>query len=166
MIKQFETDIIKDLEHKKLHITREFNAPASLVWRTWTEPELLDKWWAPKPYKAITKSMNFKEEGFWHYYMLGPEGDKHWCRFDYENIKVNHSYSGLDAFCDEEGIPNMEHPRMHWDNTFNDQDGITLVNIEITFGSVEAIEKIIEMGFKEGFTMAHGNLDELLENLK
>jgi len=52
------THFTKDLENKRLHVTRYFNAPLELVWSTWTKPELLEQWWAPKPYKAITKSMD------------------------------------------------------------------------------------------------------------
>ena len=53
-------------------------------------------------------------------------------------------------------------PRMHWENEFSETPNGTKVTVEITFSSEEQLEKIIEMGFKEGFTMAHGNLDELL----
>lgn len=166
MIKQFETEIIKDLNNKKLLVTREFNAPVEMVWRAWTEPELLDQWWAPKPYQAITISMDFREGGLWRYDMKGPDGDKHHCRCDYDIIKVNHSFSGKDGFCDADGNLNNEFPGMYWQTHFGDKEGITLVNIEISFDTIEDLEKIVEMGFKEGFTMAHGNLDELLETLK
>ncbi len=47
-----ETIISKDLANKKLHITRHFTAPIEKVWKAWTESELLDKWWAPRPWKA------------------------------------------------------------------------------------------------------------------
>jgi uncharacterized protein YndB with AHSA1/START domain len=41
--------IDKDLDNKKMTITRGFNAPVADVWRAWTKSELLDQWWAPKP---------------------------------------------------------------------------------------------------------------------
>lgn len=84
-----KTEITKDLANKKLHITRIFDAPRNMVWKAWTEPEWLDRWWAPLPYQTKTKSMDFKEGGFWLYYMLSPEGDKHWCRLDYLTIFKN-----------------------------------------------------------------------------
>ena len=46
--------IDKDLDNKKMTITRGFDAPVADVWRAWTESELLDQWWAPKPWKAET----------------------------------------------------------------------------------------------------------------
>ena len=55
---------------------------------------------------------------------------------------------------------------MEWENTFSASGSGTLVRIELTFETEEDLEKIVEMGFKEGFTAAHGNLDELLEKTK
>ncbi|NEU07753.1 SRPBCC domain-containing protein [Flavihumibacter sp. R14] len=154
--------ISKDLANKKILVVREFDAPLEKVWRAWTDSELLDQWWAPKPWKANTKSMDFREGGRWLYYMAGPDGERHYCRFDYETIDGPRSYTGADAFCDEEGNDIGELPNMHWNTKFSETATGTKVEVEISFSSKEDLEKIIEMGFKEGFTAAHGNLDELL----
>jgi uncharacterized protein YndB with AHSA1/START domain len=42
-----KTSIVKDLKAKTILVAREFDAPLSLVWRAYTESELLDKWWGP-----------------------------------------------------------------------------------------------------------------------
>jgi uncharacterized protein YndB with AHSA1/START domain len=157
-----ETKIEKHPSGTKLIVTRTFNAPVAKVWRAWTEKELLDQWWAPKPWKTETKELNFTEGGHWLYAMAGPDGEKHWCRFDYKTIETQKNYSGADAFCDENGVPNSDFPSMNWFNQFIDANNTTDVTVEITFDSAESLEKIVEMGFKEGFTMAHSNLDELL----
>jgi len=162
MIINKETIYTKDLENKKIKVTREFDAPVEKVWRAWTEKELLDQWWAPRPWKAVTQSMNFSNGGTWLYYMEGPDGSRHYCRVDYKSISTNKSYELLDAFCDEKGNINTEFPSMNWKVVFNKADDGTKVDVEITFSSVEDLEKIIEMGFKEGFAAAHNNLDELL----
>jgi len=157
-----ETIYTKDAASKKIKVVRDFDAPPEDVWRAWTEKELLDQWWAPKPWKANTQSMDFRAGGTWLYYMEGPDGSRHYCRADYETIVPNKSYSGLDAFCDENGTINSEFPRMHWQVLFNRSANGTKVEVEITFASEADMEKIIEMGFKEGFAAAHTNLDELL----
>ena len=162
MILQKETIFTKDLTSKKIRVTREFDAPVEQVWKAWTESELLDQWWAPKPWKANTVSMDFRNGGSWLYYMEGPDGTRHYCRADYKSINTTKSYEGLDAFCDEEGNINTEFPRMNWKVEFSKSNTGTKVDVEITFTSVEDLEKIIEMGFKEGFAAAHTNLDELL----
>lgn len=162
MILQKETIFTQDLTNKKIKVTREFDAPVEQVWKAWTESGLLDQWWAPKPWKANTLSMDFRDGGVWLYYMEGPDGTRHYCRADYKTIRTNKGYEGLDAFCDEKGNINTELPRMHWMVEFNKANAGTKVEVEITFASVEELEKIVEMGFKEGFAAAHNNLDELL----
>lgn len=157
-----ETVFTKDIANKKIIVTREFDAPVEKVWKAWTESKLLDQWWAPKPWQTHTQSMDFREGGSWLYYMEGPDGSRHYCRADYETVVPNKSYSGLDAFCDENGKVNTEFPRMHWKTEFSPLDNRTKIRVEITYTSVEDMEKIIEMGFKEGFAAAHANLDELL----
>jgi len=157
-----ETIYSKDASNKKLKVEREFDAPIEQVWKAWTQPELLDQWWAPKPWKANTKSMDFREGGRWFYYMEGPDGTRHYCKVDYKTIVPNQSFSGFDGFCDEHGETNTELPGMGWKCVFTAVDATTRVEVEVTFASEEDLNKIVEMGFKEGFAAAHANLDELL----
>lgn len=164
MIATKDTVFTKDEANKKIIVVREFDAPVETVWKAWTQSDLLDQWWAPKPWQARTLSMDFRDGGTWLYYMEGPDGSRHYCRADYEKIVTNKSYSGLDAFCDEKGNINTEFPRMHWGVEFSKSGKTTKVEITITYQSQEDMEKIMEMGFKEGFTAALGNLDELLAN--
>ena len=77
-----QTTITKDLANKKIIVTREFDAPIEDVWKAWTERNILDEWWAPKPWKARTKSMEFKPGGRWLYAMVGPNGEEHWVVLD------------------------------------------------------------------------------------
>jgi uncharacterized protein YndB with AHSA1/START domain len=157
-----QTEITKDEANKKLFVVRDFEAPIDLVWKAWTDSKILDKWWAPKPWQARTQSMDFREGGSWLYSMVGPEGEQSFCRCDYFTIIPEQQFSGDDMFCDEKGNKNTEFPIMHWKVEFFEAEGGTRVQVEITFDSIEDLEKIVEMGFKEGFTAAHGNLDELL----
>lgn len=166
MIATKEAIFTKDEANKTMSIVRDFDAPVELVWKCWTEPELMDKWWAPKPWKAVTQSQDFRDGGTWRYYMEGPDGTRHYCLANFEKIVPNKSYSALDAFCDENGVINTEFPRMHWDLQFNKAGKTTKVEIMIKFEKLEDMQKILEMGFKEGFSMAHGNLDELLASLQ
>lgn len=146
-----------------VHVKREFDAPLDLVWDAWTKPELLDQWWAPKPYQNKTKSMDFREGGCWLYVMVSPENDMHWCKNDYLKITLKKSYTGLDAFCDEHGHVNTDMPRTQWTNTFSEAGNSTFVTITATYESLADLEKVIDLGFKEGFTMALENLDQYLE---
>jgi PhnB protein len=81
-------NFIINKENNTVNVEREFAANLDRVWDAWTKPEILDQWWAPKPYKAVTKSMDFREGGMWFYYMLSPENQKHWCKNNYQKIQV------------------------------------------------------------------------------
>jgi len=162
---EMKTQFSRDLPNKKMTVVREFAAPVDQVWKAWTTPELLDQWWAPLPFKAVTVSMNLKEGGRWFYYMLGPQGEKHHCCIDYKKIQTGKMFSGMDAFCDEKGNLNLEFPRMEWETRFLPSPSGTRVEVQIQFASEADLLKIAEMGFQEGFTMAHGNLDLLLASL-
>ncbi len=155
----------KDMTAKTMTVEREFSAPRSKVWKAFTKSEILEQWFAPKPWKAGTVSFDFSEGGHWHYYMAGPEGEKHFARFDYETIDAEKSYTGQDRFCDENGTGNENLPSIHWNTEFSDAGDTTKVKVTMTFASVEDIEKIIAMGFEEGLSMGYGNLDELLPSL-
>jgi uncharacterized glyoxalase superfamily protein PhnB/uncharacterized protein YndB with AHSA1/START domain len=156
-------DFIVNKENNTVNVTREFAANRELVWEAWTNPEILDQWWAPKPYRTETKSMDFREGGRWLYAMISPENEAHWCKNDYHKIVHQSMFSGLDAFCDENGTVNTEMPRTLWTNVFTENDNTTLVTITARYDQLSDLEKVIEMGFQEGFTMALENLDQYIE---
>ena len=155
--------IDKDMVNKKITITREFEAPLDLVWRTFSEGELLDEWWAPEPWKAKTKTMKFEVGGSWIYAMMGPDGSKHFSRVDFKKIVPLKSIESTDCFCDESGNPNLGFPTMYWRKEFESAGEITRVIVRISFEKEADIKTIVEMGFEAGFTAALGNLDRYLE---
>src|SRR5690554_8061370 len=69
-------DFTIDRKNNRIQVTREFNAGRQLVWDAWTQAEMLDQWWAPKPYLAETKSLDLRVGGTWLYAMVGPEGSR------------------------------------------------------------------------------------------
>ena len=156
-----KTIFSKDLTSKKIFVTREFAAPLELPWKAWTDKDVLDKWWAPKPWKAETKKMDFKEGGHWLYAMVGPAGEKHWAIAEYKKIVPLKMFIGLDSFCDENGNKMPQPPGMDWKVEFEKTSTGTKVSVEITFASEKDLQTIVELGFQEGFSMAHDNLDEL-----
>jgi len=156
-------DFSIDRENKEIHVQREFVASLKLIWDAWTKPEMLDEWWAPKPYKTRTKSMDFRVGGSWIYSMVSPENTQ-WCKIEFKKIEVRKSFVVLNGFCNEDGVINPESPLMEWNNSFSERGGITLLDVVIRFENISDLEKIVAWGFKEGFTKALGNLDEYLED--
>lgn len=166
MIKNLAFDFIVDKANHTITVKREFDAPVALVWDAYTKSEILDQWWAPKPWKARTKFMDFKEGGHWHYAMVGPEGEEHWAWADFQNIVPQKKYTGLDAFADADGNINKKMPQSKWNLSFTDKGEVTLVESYITYGDLAQLEETLKMGFKEGLAMAMENLDDLLPQLK
>jgi uncharacterized protein YndB with AHSA1/START domain len=155
-----------DKQKKRIVVQREFAATRDKVWAAWTRQDLLDRWWAPSPWKARTGSMDFSEGGYWLYAMVGPEGEEHWARADYQTISPPDSFTAKDSFCDADGNIDDTLPKNYWNVRFIDQNETTLVEIELSFESLEDLEKIIEMGFQEGFTSGLENLDRLLGTVR
>ena len=148
---------------KTVFVTKEFDAELSLVWDAFTKQEILDQWWAPKPYLSKTKFMDFKVGGRRFYAMVSPEGQENWQIQKYTSISPKTNFKYFSAFADKDENPEL--PGSHWDYTFREQDGKTKVSITIYNESLARMEKMIEMGFTEGFKMSMNNLENLLATL-
>jgi uncharacterized protein YndB with AHSA1/START domain len=156
-------DFTLDKATKKVFITREFDAELSLVWDAFTKKEILDQWTAPAPFVAKTKYMNFEVGGKRFYAMVSPEGQERWAIQEYTSISPKTNFKLFNAFADKDESPQL--PGSDWDYNFSEQNGTTKVSITIYNESLERLEKMIEMGFKEGYTVTLKNLEELLATL-
>ena len=164
-----------DSSTSTVFVDKEFAAELSLVWDAFTKQEVLDQWWAPKPLISKTKYMDFRVGGRRFYAMVNPDGvEIGWQIFNYTSITPKSNFKCLSVFADKDETPHL--PYTNWDLTFSEHPDIhrghpdgyrgTKVSISIYFESLEELEKMIEMGFKEGFTMTLNELGSLLETLK
>lgn len=156
-------DFTVDKAAKTVVITREFAAELSLVWDAFTKAELLDQWVAPKPFTAKTKHANFEVGGRRFYAMVGPDGQERWALQKYTSISPKTNFKMFNAFADADENPDPV--GSGWDFSFSEQDGKTTVTISIFNESLERMEKLLQMGFVEGFKATIDNLDELLQKL-
>ena len=157
-------DFTVDKAKQTVFITREFDASLSLVWDAYTKQEILDQWWAPKPWASKTKFMNFEVGGRRFYAMVSPEGQERWSVQKYTSISPKTNFKMSNAFADKDENPEL--PGSDWDYNFSEQNGRTKVSITIYNESLARMEKMIEMGFQGGFSMGLQQLDELLLTLK
>jgi uncharacterized protein YndB with AHSA1/START domain len=156
-------DFTVDKSTKSVFINREFAADLPLVWDAFTKQEILDQWWAPKPWASKTKFMDFKVGGRRFYAMVSPEGQEHWSLQQYTSISPQTNFKMSNAFADKDENPEL--PGSDWDLSFSEQNGTTTVSIVIKNESLARMEKMIEMGFQGGFTMTLNYLEELLATL-
>ncbi len=156
-------DFTVDKTTKTVFINREFAAELSAVWDAFTTAELLDQWVAPKPWTSKTKYMDFKVGGRRFYAMVSPEGQEFWALQEYTSITPKTNFKMHNAFADKDENPQL--PGSDWDYNFSEQNGKTKVSIRIYNESLERMEKMIEMGFVEGFKMSIDNLEIVLATL-
>lgn len=148
---------------KTVSVIREFAAELSLVWDAFTKPEILDQWWAPKPWTSKTKYMDFKVGGRRFYAMVSPAGEERWSIQQYTSISPKTNFKFLNAFADKDENPEL--PGSDWDLNFSYKEGTTTVRVSIYNESLARMEKMIEMGFSEGFKMTLNSLEDLLTQL-
>src|SRR4051812_47748597 len=147
------TVFTKDFANNKVLVRHQCDADVNTVWDMWTRPELLDLWWAPKPWRSETKSMEFKNGGRRFYAMVGPNNERHWCIADFKNINPKTSFDWKDGFTDENQVINNEMPQTDWKASFSKDGDRTIVTVHL-LGTATQLQRLIEMGFEQGFTMA------------
>lgn len=152
-----------DKSVQTVFIDKEFTAELPLVWDAFTKPEILDQWWAPQPWKSVTKHMEFKVGGRRFYAMVSPEGQEHWSLQKYTSISPKTNFKMFNAFADADENPQL--PGSNWDLSFSEENGVTKVSISIHNDSLTRMEQMIEMGFKEGFTATLTYLENVLNSL-
>ncbi|RAW00278.1 SRPBCC family protein [Pseudochryseolinea flava] len=163
MNSQLLFDFTVDKAAKTVYITREFDADLSLVWDAFTKAEILDQWVAPKPFVSKTKVMDFRVGGRRFYAMVSPDGQEYWALQKFTSITPKTNFKMFNSFADKDENPQL--PGSDWDYKFSEENSTTKVNITIYNESLERMEKLIEMGFTEGFKMSMVNLENLLATL-
>jgi uncharacterized protein YndB with AHSA1/START domain len=153
-------DFKVDKAAKTVEITAVFDAGLDLVWDAYTKPELLDRWWAPKPFVSKTKTMDFRVGGRRFYAMVSPEGHEKWSVQKYISITPKTNFKLFNAFSDAD--ENLQLPGSEWDLNFAEHNGKTTVTISIYNESLERMETLLAMGFREGITATLGQLVKLL----
>jgi len=88
---------------RDLVITRMFDAPPGLVWRHFTNPELVKRWWGPEGYTAPHVSIDLRVGGESLYCMRSPEGRDIWSKGVYKEIIPLKRIVTTDSFADEKG---------------------------------------------------------------
>lgn len=84
-------------------LTRTLDAPRDLVWKVWTQPEHLGKWFSPKGYGILKADMDFRVGGIYHYGLRTPDGKPFWGRWQFREITAPERFELIQCFSDEHG---------------------------------------------------------------
>ena len=88
---------------KDFVISRVLDAPRELVWKCFTDPGRMKKWWGPKGFTVIASNMDLRVGGTYHYGMKTPNGGAMWGKFVYREITPPERLVLIDSFSDEAG---------------------------------------------------------------
>jgi uncharacterized protein YndB with AHSA1/START domain len=147
-------------------LTAEFAAPVERLWRAFTEPRQLERFWGPPGYPATFTEFDLSAGGRARYHMTSPKGEEYHGVWEFLEIDGPRTFSALDSFANERGEVLAEMPTSRMVFTFEQTPtGSRLVNTT-HFDSAQALEQVVAMGAVEGSTMAINQLDRVLEGLR
>lgn len=152
----------KDEKAASLYIMKVFPVKPALLWNYFTQPEYLQQWWAPKPWKTETREMNFNPAGIWRYKLSSPEGEQHYGALQYHEINLHRSFDFTEYFTDENGEKTDEVPSGNWLVGITGVEEGTKLTINMQYPSTEELQTILDMDFENGFTQVLNQLEELL----
>jgi uncharacterized protein YndB with AHSA1/START domain len=118
-------------EDLTLHITRIFDAPRPLVFKAWTDPNHLARWWGPRGFTLPSCKAEFRPGGSYRYHMRGPEGDDHYSQGVFREIREPERIVMAGCWADAAGNPTSKETIMTV--TFEDLDGKTKLTLHQAF---------------------------------
>lgn len=160
-------------EARVFTLKRIFNAPRSLVFQAYSQPEHLKHWWGPRGWTLTVCNIDFRAGGSWHYCMKcmdESQGDYYgmesWGKAIYKEIVPNEKIVLVDYFSDAEGTESGDLPASESTWQFFDQGDQTLMVSTSTYASEEALRQVVEMGMEQGITETLDRLAERLAELR
>lgn len=160
------TDITTDPENLTMTLTADVDAPVERLWRAFTQPRQLERFWGPPGWPATFTAFDFTVGGHVHYEMTSPKGEKSRGRWEILAIDEGAGFEVLDSFVGEDSEPLDGFPAMRMTFGFDaTASGSRLTNVTY-FTSAEALEQVVAMGAVEGSRMAMAQLDAVLRDLR
>ena len=152
---------------REITIERVFDAPRELVWKAWTEPDRLMRWWGPANFTSPNCRIDLRVGGSYLFCMRSPEGKDYWSSGVYREIIPLERLVYSDSFADENGnrvppsyyeMPGDWPPELLVTVTFEEDKGKTKVTMQHT-GIPGAMNEMANAGWNQ-------SLDKLAESLK
>jgi uncharacterized protein YndB with AHSA1/START domain len=154
-----ELKVIAEPGVPQIVTTREFDASRDLLYRAFTEPDLMVQWLGPRRYKMTIERFEPRDGGTWRYEHADDDGNA----FGFHGVfHGNPSPNGIVQTFEFEGAPG----NVSLDSvTFEEHDGRTIVRTNTVFQSVEARDAMYESGMADGMNEGYERLEELLAKL-
>jgi uncharacterized protein YndB with AHSA1/START domain len=150
---------------EQILITRQFDAPKHLVFKAWTTPELVRRWWHANRGEVTVAEIDLRVGGQWRYVSVTPDGFEVGFRGEYREIVPNEKLVSTEFY---EGVPegvSEEDATTVNTATFSEEDGRTTVTILVHAPSKEMRDAIVESGMEAGMQDALDLLEEVAISL-
>ena len=144
-----------------IDITREFDAPVEVLWRAWTEPELIKQWLGPDRMEMIVDEYDVRDGGRYRYIHKDPDGNEYGFHGVFHGTPSPASFVQTFEF---EGAPG----HVSLDKLVLEDlgGGRTRAVMHSVYQSVEARDAMVAAGMESGINEGFVRLDSLLERLK
>jgi uncharacterized protein YndB with AHSA1/START domain len=146
----------------QIQITREFAAPKHLVFKEWTTPELIKRWWHANRGEVTVADVDLRVGGKWRWAMIATGGFEVAFHGEYREVVPNERIVHTEVF---EGVPGGDEDPAIVTITFADQDGRTTVTQIMQVSSRETRDAIIATGMEDGLQDALDLLEQLAVSL-
>lgn len=175
MNNQSMSQMINEELSKDIIITRVFDAPRELIWKAWTEPERVMRWWGPKDYTSPSAKIDLRVGGTFLSCMRSPEGKDYWGTGTYKEVVEPERLAMTDSFADENGkivpatyygMPGEFPLELQVLVTFEEHEGKTTMTLK-HYGMPAETAKDAEMGWNQSFDkLAEDIHDEIFVKMR
>jgi uncharacterized protein YndB with AHSA1/START domain len=148
---------------EEILITREFDAPPRLVYKAWTTPELVQRWWAGQRGRMTVTDIDLRVGGMWRYVMIADGGYEVAFHGEYREIVPNERIVTTEVF---EGAPPSDGDDVIDVVTFAEADGRTRLELLVRCPSREVRDMISSSGMETGMQEQFDLLEELAISLR
>lgn len=143
-----------DAAGASIYVSAVFPADIQTLWQHFIRKELVDLWWAPRPWTCQSQHLNFTEGGTWRYEMVGPAQERHLAGATFNGIQPNRSFDKTEYFCEESGEINLHLPVRKTVTGFTGIESGTKLTLNIHFENETDLQSLLTMGFEQGLSMA------------
>jgi uncharacterized protein YndB with AHSA1/START domain len=145
---------------EQILITREFDAPKHLVYRAWTTPELVKRWWSGKRGEMTVAEIDLRVGGTWRYVMVADGGMEVGFHGEYREIVPNERIVATEVY---EGMPDAEAVNTL---TLTEADGRTTLAVLVQHTSKAHRDAHVESGMEDGLQDALDLLEQVAVSLR
>ena len=156
------TSVTSNADALTLTVVGDYPVPVQRLWEAWADPRQLERFWGPETWPATFTRHDMAVGGRSEYHMTGPDGSASHGWWHFLTVEPGRRIELEDGFAHDDGRPNDALPSMRMVFTFEPTATGSRFTSVTHFASLDAMQKLVEMGMVEGLRSAMGQLDAVL----